>query len=399
MRTPNFLQMPSGRPVLSELKASSSAIEQRWMDSTSTSDRLSILSDWNKERIEFDTDKSLAVVRYQIETTSSDSRKAQAYFDGLTPDVEIQYLNFLKLVISSDDRENLESTLGPHVFKLWERFVESCDPSVVKAKKLIAQLTTEYSAVSAGVVVHFRGEKYNLSAIKAKFSSEDRTVRREALIAVDDAMGGVAGQLDSIYDQLVSLRQEIADKLGYKTYTPVGYGAMLRTDYGPEEVADFRKQIREIVVPLASKVRARQAKRLGLADDYCLHDEWVQDPRGVPLPKGDHDWMLKQAKSMFDDLGPDFSEFFETMQEFSLLDLKSREGKAGGGFCISFERWDVPFIFANFNGTQDDVLVFTHECGHAFQTWYCRPQPVLEYTWPTYEACEIHSMSFEFQLK
>jgi M3 family oligoendopeptidase len=55
----------------------------------------------------------------------------------------------------------------------------------------------------------------------------------------------------------------------------------------------------------------------------------------------------------------------------------------------------VPFIFANFNGTQDDVLVFTHECGHAFQTWSCRPQPVSDYHFPTYDAAEIHSMGLE----
>ena len=396
MTTPNFSRMLSSQPELSELAATAREIEKRWVDSTSTTERLSVLSDWNRERIEFETDKNLAVVRYQIETTNSTHREIQGHFDRLTPDVEVQYLGFLKLVLSSEDREALEARLGSHVFRLWERFVESCDPSVVDAKKQIAELSTEYSAVSAGVEVEFRGQKYNLSSIRAKYSLEDRAVRREALVAADTALGRVANQLDDIFDRLVARRQEVAEKLGYDSYIPVGYGAMFRTDYGPEDVAIFRKQIREIVVPLASKVRARQAKRLGLVDDYCFHDEWVQDIKGVPLPKGDHDWMLGRAQEMFDHLGSDFSEFFGAMQEYSLLDLKSRTGKAGGGFCISFDRWDVPFIFANFNGTQDDVLVFTHECGHAFQTWSCRPQPVIEYNWPTYEACEIHSMGFEF---
>ena len=396
MTTPNFSSMRSSQPALSVLSATAREIERRWVESVTTAERLSVLSDWNRERIEFETDRNLAIVRYQIETTNSANRQAQGHFDRLIPDVEVQYLGFLKLVLSSKDRQALEDELGSHVFSLWERFVESCDPAVVDAKKQIAELSTEYSSVSAGVEVDFRGEKYNLSSIRAKYSSEDRSIRREALVATDKALGDVASQLDNIFDKLVGCRQEIAEKLGCKTYTPVGYGAMFRTDYGPEEVANFRKQIREIVVPLATKVRARQASRLGLVGDYHFHDEWVQDKKGVPVPKGDHDWMLGKAQEMFDDLGGDFSEFFGTMREHSLLDLKSRNGKAGGGFCISFDRWDVPFIFANFNGTQDDVLVFTHECGHAFQTWSCRPQPVLEYNWPTYEACEIHSMGFEF---
>ena len=70
--------------------------------------------------------------------------------------------------------------------------------------------------------------------------------------------------------------------------------------------------------------------------------------------------------------------------------------KAGGGFCTSFPTYNVPYIFANFNGTQGDVEVFTHEMGHAFQYWQSRNLPVFDYLWPTLESCEIHSMSLEF---
>jgi M3 family oligoendopeptidase len=84
------------------------------------------------------------------------------------------------------------------------------------------------------------------------------------------------------------------------------------------------------------------------------------------------------------------------MTDCDLLDLKARTGKAGGGFCADVPRYGVPFIFANFNGTQDDVNVFTHECGHAFQNWSSRDHSLLLYQWPTYEAAEIHSMSLEF---
>ena len=38
----------------------------------------------------------------------------------------------------------------------------------------------------------------------------------------------------------------------------------------------------------------------------------------------------------------------------------------------------------------------THEAGHAFQVFSSRNKTITEYNWPTYEACEIHSMSMEF---
>ena len=55
-----------------------------------------------------------------------------------------------------------------------------------------------------------------------------------------------------------------------------------------------------------------------------------------------------------------------------------------------------PFIFANFNGTQHDVEVVTHEAGHAFAAYMNRDRIPYSYVWPSMEACEVHSMSMEF---
>ena len=55
-----------------------------------------------------------------------------------------------------------------------------------------------------------------------------------------------------------------------------------------------------------------------------------------------------------------------------------------------------PFIFANFNGTNADVDVITHECGHAFQGYLVRNAEILEHQDITMETAEIHSMSMEY---
>ena len=56
----------------------------------------------------------------------------------------------------------------------------------------------------------------------------------------------------------------------------------------------------------------------------------------------------------------------------------------------------MPFIFANFNGTSGDVDVITHECGHAFQGFITRNDPIPEHNEITMETAEIHSMSMEY---
>ena len=57
------------------------------------------------------------------------------------------------------------------------------------------------------------------------------------------------------------------------------------------------------------------------------------------------------------------------MMENELMDVLSRKGKAAGGYCTELPDFESPFIFANFNGTQGDVEVITHEAGHAFAAY------------------------------
>ena len=91
-----------------------------------------------------------------------------------------------------------------------------------------------------------------------------------------------------------------------------------------------------------------------------------------------------------------FGMIKDIMVNEDLMDLVNRDGKRPGGFCTSFPRYSRPYIFSNFNGTDHDITVLTHEAGHAFQNYSSRNQPLVDYHWPTMEAAEIHSMSMEF---
>jgi M3 family oligoendopeptidase len=201
--------------------------------------------------------------------------------------------------------------------------------------------------------------------------------------------------LDRIFDDLVRLRHGMARKLKFRDYIELGYKRMKRVDYTQHDVEQFRAEVREHLVPLAVELRQKQAANLGV-DKLMFWDDAVHDINGNPAPHGEHDWMVARAIEMFDAMGPGLGGFFRLMVEARLTDLKNREGKAGGGFCTAFPSYGLPFIFANFNGTKHDVEVFTHEMGHAYQAYASREQPLVDYLWPTYESCEIHSMGLEF---
>jgi M3 family oligoendopeptidase len=170
---------------------------------------------------------------------------------------------------------------------------------------------------------------------------------------------------------------------------------MLRSDYNPEMVANYRKQIKEIIVPIATKLRERQSKRLDLKDLY-YYDEGISFKSGNAKPHGDPEWIVNNGKKMYQELSEETGEFFNFMIHNELMNLESKKGKAGGGYCTFIANYKSPFIFSNFNGTAGDIDVLTHEAGHAFQAYCSRNYEVPEYNFPTNEAAEIHSMSMEF---
>jgi len=202
-------------------------------------------------------------------------------------------------------------------------------------------------------------------------------------------------EFDRIYDELVKVRTEIAKELGYNNFVELAYYRMSRTDYNAEMVANFRDQVKEYIVPLANKLRKRQQERIGV-DTLKFYDEGFKFVSGNATPKGSPEWIIDNGKQMYSELSTETDEFFTFMNENQLMDLVAKKGKASGGYCTFIENYKAPFIFSNFNGTSGDIDVLTHEAGHAFQVYSSRSFEIPEYSWPTYEACEIHSMSMEF---
>ena len=171
---------------------------------------------------------------------------------------------------------------------------------------------------------------------------------------------------------------------------------MGRNCYTKEDVEKFRAAVVKYVVPVAASVYEAQAKRLGKTYPMTFADNALGFRSGNPKPCGTPDDILAQGKRFYEALSPETGEFFNTMLDNELLDVLSTPGKRAGGYCTSLGDYHVPFIFANFNGTQHDVEVVTHEAGHAFAAYLNRDRVPTETIWPSLEGCEVHSMSMEF---
>ncbi len=391
-----FEEINYKRPEIESVKKEFNTLLKQVESSQTPEEQVEQIEKINELRSEFDTAQSIAHVRFTQDTTNESYREEYNYFNENAPAYEGLENEFRSLLLKSPFRSELEGHFGKHIFRLYESQINTHKQEIEEDLKKENQLVNEYITLMSSAKIPFRGETYNLTGL-AKFTNDtDRETRKEASKAKFKWFSENGEKLDEIYDKLVKTRHQIATGLGYETFTPLAYARMSRTDWGPEEAEKFRDSIHKLIVPLATKLRKKQAKWLKLDDDLKYYDEALKFPTGNPTPKGDHKWVQERAKEMYSELSPETDEFFDFLMENNLMDLENRTGKAGGGYCTYIFKHKYPFIFANFNGTAHDVKVLTHEVGHAFQ-FYCSRNVVMpEYLAPTMEGAEIHSMSMEF---
>jgi M3 family oligoendopeptidase len=389
-----FSEMNYKRPDIKQVESKFVEFIQQFEAAESVDQQRSVLENINQLRSEFSTYASLASVRNSINTKDAYYEAEQEFFDNNEPLMKDLNTRFYKALGNSRFKAELKQKFGNQLFNLADVSLKTFDQSVLEDLKEENKLGTEYTKLMASAEVEFNGEKMNLSALDAFSESTDRAVRKKAGEAKWSFFAQHEKAFDDIFDKLVKLRTSIAHKLGYKNFVELAYYRMSRTDYNAENVAAFRQQVLTHVVPLASKLRERQRERIGV-DKLKIYDLSHNFNSGNPTPKGTPEEIVVNGQKMYSELSPETKEFFDFMVNNELMDLVNKKGKAGGGYCTMFPKYKAPFIFANFNGTVGDVDVLTHEAGHAFQCFESRNFEIEEYFWPTYEACEIHSMSME----
>lgn len=390
-----FSEIEYRRPDLEKVQNEFQGLLQRFDQAADAQEQENVINQINDLKAEFQTAGSIATVRNSIDTSNAFYETEQEFFDNTEPIFRDLNIQFYKSLNNSPFKAQLEKKFGRQLFDIAATSVRSFGPAVIGDMQEENRLGTEYSKLVATAELEFRGEKYNLAGIEPFEQSIDRDTRREAATTKYKWWAENAGEFDTIYDKLVKTRTKIAHKLGYKNFVELGYDRMLRTDYKAEDVVKFRKQVLDYVVPLSNELRERQRRRLGL-DKLKYYDIPLNFLSGNATPKGSPDWIVDNGRKMYSELSPETKEFFDFMMDYDLMDLNNKKNKQAGGYCTHFSQYKAPFIFSNFNGTSHDIDVLTHEAGHAFQCYQSRNNSIEEYLWPTYEACEIHSMSMEF---
>ena len=393
-----FSEMKYTRPNPEELKAQMSAlIEELRAADTYESARGVFLKEQELMR-HVQTAQELVTIRHSIDTRDKFYEEEQNFWNNAVPEMQEYFQGWTLAMLESPFRADFAAEYGDLMFVNAEIELKTFQPNpeFISALQKENDLTDSYEKLLASAAIPFEGSNYTLAQLTPFKTDPDDTRRLAAWKAEGQWYKANQAELDRLYDELVHLRDGMGRMLGYDGYTQLGYYRMGRNCYGKADVEAFRAAVVKYVVPVAEKIYRRLAGRLGCTYPLSFADAALEFRSGNPKPAGTADDVLAAGKRFYEALSPETAEFFHVMLDNELLNVLSTEGKQTGGYCTGIPDYEVPFIFANFNGTQGDVEVVTHEAGHAFEAWMNRKRIPLEYCWPSMEACEVHSMSMEF---
>ncbi len=383
------------RPNIAALSEDISQLLKDFEQAESAVSQMACFDAINVLRGDFLSMYNIAHIRHTINTRDAFYEEEHNFFNQHLPTFESLNSQFHEKILAARFRADLEKKWGAQLFRIAELNRKTISPAILEDLQEENRLSSEYMKLKAQAQIQLDGETYNLSSIHLLETNADRETRQKASSAKWNFFSENQVAIEGIYDQLVKVRHQIAVKLGYKNFVQLAYDRLKRSDYNAEKVAIFRDSIAKYMVPLAQELYERQRQRLQL-DTLKYYDIDFRFRSGNPTPKGDTAWIVDQAAKMFSELSPETDDFFDFMRTSQLMDLENKDGKAPVGYATFIEKYNAPYIFSNFNGTSGDIDVLTHECGHAFQVYSSRHIKLDEYKWPTYEACEIHSMSMEF---
>jgi len=337
---------------------------------------------------------ALSDIRFLQNTADRFYADEKKYWNEAEPEISERSVAFGNKLLEKDTRAKLEPHLPEILFRNLEISAKAISPAILNEMKQENELVRRYSELVSRLTVNFNGEELPINKLRKYFSDKDRNIRKKSHEAYDQMLQTHAAELDGMFDELVRVRDAQAKKLGFKNFTQLGYLRMTRNCYGEKQVKAFRDSVLKHIVPLVTWLYEETGKNLDIKQRFPYDSgAFIEE---TPKPDGSPEDLLQKAGEMYKSLSSETSELFGVFENRGSFDVHSKKGKANRGFFSGIKKDNIPFIFANFNGTSKDVDILTHEFGHALAFDQSGKagniSPLRE---NTMDVCEIHSMTME----
>lgn len=335
-------------------------------------------------------------IRMTCDTTDPKLEEAFTYFvTEIEPHIKPYAFELNKKLLGSPYSKDLDQKEFFPYLRSTENSVALFREENIPLQSEISLLAQQYGVISGSMTVTIDGTEYTLQQAAKLLQEPDRDLRRKVYDAISTRRLADKEQLDTLFDQLLQLRHQVAINAGFDNYRDYKFRELGRFDYTPADCFAFHAAVKEHIVPLQRELLEHRRKLLGL--DQLKPYDVDAEPSGrqplQPFQKGTD--LLEKSIAVFTELRPFFGQCLARMKDMDRMDLDSRKGKAPGGYNCPLPETGVPFIFMNAAGTVNDLITMMHEGGHAVHSFLSHDLPLSAMKEYPMEMAELASMSME----
>jgi oligoendopeptidase F len=258
----------------------------------------------------------------------------------------------------------------------------------------IAAESQKYGSILGSMSVEMEGKELTLQQASNYLKNPNRALREEAFTKINEVRLKHSDELDTLFDDLIALRHQVAVNAGFANFRDYMFAAMGRFDYAPQDCLNFHEAIQKEVLPLVKVINEKRKADLGHdLRPWDLEVDVENKPDLEPFTSGVD--LLEKTVKCFNKVDDYFAYCIKTMDDMGRLDLESRKGKAPGGYNYPMAETNVPFIFMNAASSTRDVETMVHEGGHAVHSFLSKDLELAAFKNCPSEVAELASMSME----
>lgn len=355
---------------------------------------LKLFADWNALTAYINGEGSRINYNFSCHMDNPQFEQAEEYYrEKIMPITDEPHHQLINAFLTSKHRPAITRKYGRQLTTVYRAEHISVDPANIDLRIKERRLTTKYDKLKGSAQVTVDGEAMTLAKAASLTESPKEELRKEAWLAGRQWYLENQSQFAQIFSKLVDLRAGMARNVGHRTYTSMAYEIHQRSDYGREEVEEFRSGVKKYLVPIKLALAKQQAEALGkkLTKPWDNYDPRFTLPLGIAPVKE----QLAKTQAFFGELSPLLGQHFQKIRDEKLIDLESRPGKQTNPFCTAFVDTGEVAILCSSTGRSEDITTLIHESGHAFQGLESAHIQAVDLQWGTADLAEIPSTAME----
>jgi oligoendopeptidase F len=335
------------------------------------------LEKWLKDESELASalaeEQSIRYARMTCQTDDSAREKDYLFFvENIEPEAKIGFSQLDRKYLGTPARKNLPNEQYFVLNRKMENNVALFREENVELEKEETKLAQTFQKITGAMTVLYEGQERTMQQMGRFLEEPDQSIREKTWLLSESRRQKDRDTLNHVYDQLIALRQRIAENAGFDNYRDYIFRKRERFDYTAEDCFHYHEAVEQHIVPLIRELDKERKKGLGV--EPLRPWDLAVDPKGRPAlrPFKTSSELIQGCVKVFEKINPDFATKLKRMASLNLLDLESRKGKAPGGYNMELAEIRLPFVFMNAVGRDGDVWTLLHESGHAFHVFAVR---------------------------